>query len=68
MPITNARKKANRKWSDANRGRYWPCYLRFPADDKEAIFTRAESLGVPVSEYIRTLVYRDLSSDGRQKS
>lgn len=63
MPITNARKKANRKWSEANRDRYWPCYLRFPAADKEVIFARAASLGVPVSEYIRSLVYTDLSKN-----
>ena len=62
MPITNACRKANCKWTDANRGRYWQCLVRFPASDKDAVAARAESLGIPVSEYIRTLVYNDLSA------
>ena len=60
MPISNARKKANRKWDEQNRDRYWPCSLRFPAGDKQAIIERASALGLPVSEYIRSLVYADL--------
>ena len=64
MPISNARKKANRKWDESNRDRYWPCYLRFPAADKPVIVARAESLGLTVSEYIRSLVYADLSENG----
>ena len=61
MPISNARKKANRKWDEHNRDRYWPCSVRFPATDKQVIVARAESRGLPVSEYIRSLVYSDLS-------
>ena len=64
MPISNARKKANRKWDESNRDRYWPCYLRFPAADKEVIVARAGSLGLTVSEYIRGLVYADLPENG----
>lgn len=61
MAISVARKKANRKWDEANRDRYWPCLLRFPAADKQVVAARAADLGVPVSEYIRELVYTDLS-------
>ena len=63
MPISNARKKANRKWDEQNRDRYWPCLLRFPAADKPVIVARAGSLGLTVSEYIRGLVYADLSKN-----
>ena len=34
MAITEARKKANHKWDEANRDRYWKCTVRFPAEDK----------------------------------
>lgn len=61
MAISEARKKANRKWDEANHDRYWPCFLRFPASEKPAIHARAAELGLPVSEYIRRLVYADLS-------
>lgn len=64
MPISNARKKANRKWDEQNRDRYWPCLLRFPAADKSVIVARAESLGMTVSEYIRSLVHADLLENG----
>lgn len=60
MPITESRKKANRKWDTANRSRYWQCPVRFPSSDKTAILARASDLGVPVSEYIRNLVYSDI--------
>ncbi len=63
MPVSNARKKANRKWDDSNRDRYWQCLLRFPAADKQVVVARAAQLGVPVSEYIRGLVYSDLGKE-----
>ncbi len=64
MPISNARRKANRKWDEANRDRYWSCMVRFPAEEKERIAARAAQLGVSISEYIRGLVYADLGSAG----
>ena len=62
MPLSESRTKANRKWDEANRDRYWVCYLRFPAADREVIFERASACGLTVSEYIRNLVYTDLSA------
>ena len=62
MPVSESRKKANRKWIEANRGRYWACYLRFPEADREVIFERASALGLTVSDYIRNLVYTDLDA------
>ena len=62
MPITESRKKANRKWDEKNRDRYWHCYLRFPAADRQVISARAESLDLTVSDYIRSLVYADLGN------
>ena len=61
MALSVARKKANRKWNEANRDRYWQCPLRFPAADKRVVVARAADLGIPVSEYIRGLVYTDLT-------
>ncbi len=60
MAISVARKKANRKWDEANRDRYWQCPLRFPVADKQLVVARAAELGVPVAEYIRKLAYADL--------
>ena len=60
MPVSNARKKANRKWDELNRDRYWVCTLRFPAADKQVVIARAAEIGIPVSEYIRNLIYSDL--------
>ena len=60
MPVSNARKKANRKWDESNRDRYWQCPLRFPAADKQVIIARAAALGLPVSKYIMGLVYEDV--------
>ncbi len=62
MPITESRKKANRKWDEANRDRYWECCLRFPAAYRDPVFSRAAELGIPVSEYLRNLVYADLEA------
>ena len=59
MPLSESRKKANRKWTEANRDRYWACYLRFPAADRQVIFERASALDLTVSDYIRNLVYAE---------
>ena len=61
MALSVARKKANRKWYEANRDRYWQCPLRFPAADKRVVVARAADLGIPVSCYIRRLVYTDIN-------
>ena len=57
MAISEARKKANRKWDEANRSRYWQCTVRFPADDKKYLVACAAKEGLPVSEFIRQRVY-----------
>ena len=62
MPISVSRKKANQKWDAANRDRYWQCTARFPASDRDAVTARAAELGLPVSEYIRGLVYADIGA------
>lgn len=61
MPVPNSAKKAHRKWDALNRDRYWQCLVRFPSADKSLITDRASALGIPVSEYIRDLVYADLT-------
>lgn len=57
MAISNARKKANRKWDEANRDRYWKCTVRFPAEDKKYLAAAAAREGIPVAEFIRQHVY-----------
>ena len=61
MPVPVSARKAHRKWDALNRDRYWQCPIRFPSTDREAVTARAAELGLPVSEYIRNLVYADLS-------
>ena len=62
MPPSEAKKRANRKWDEAHRADYWRCTIVFPAQEREAIQARAEELGIPVSEYIRSLIREDLST------
>lgn len=63
MPPSDAQKKAARKWDEANRDRYWRCTIVFPTEEREAISTRAASLGLSVSEYIRGLIRADMESE-----
>ena len=57
MAITEARKKANHKWDEANRDRYWKFTVRFPAEDKKYLVAAAAKEGLSVSEFIRQHVY-----------
>ena len=62
MSLTESRKKANRKWNEAHRYRYWACFVRLPAADRQVIIERASAQGLTVSEYVRGLIYADLSA------
>ena len=57
MAITEARKKANHKWDEANRDRYWKCTVRFRAEDKKYLVAAAAREGIPVAEFVRQHVY-----------
>ena len=57
MAISNARKKANRKWDEANRDRFWKCTVRFPAEDNKYLVAAAAKEGIPVAEFDRQHVY-----------
>ena len=57
MAISEARKKANRKWDEANKDRYWQCTVRFKAEDKKYLLAAAAKEGLSVSEFIRQHVY-----------
>ena len=63
MSLTESRKKANRKWNEAHRDRYWACFVRLPAADRQVIVERASAQGLTVSEYVRGLIYADLSAN-----
>ncbi len=58
-PLTEARKRANRKWDEAHRGDYWRCTIVFPIEEKDQVMQQAEAAGVSLSEYIRQLIAQD---------
>lgn len=59
MPVSEARKKANRKWDEAHRGDYWRCTIVFPVEEREQVQAQAAAHGLTVSEYIRSLIEKD---------
>ena len=61
MAISDAQKKATRKWNEAHRSDYWRCTVMIPAEDKERVLARAADRGQSVSEYIRALIHEDIA-------
>lgn len=57
MPITEARKKANHKWDEANRDRSWKCTVRFPTEDEKYLVAAVAKDGTPVAEFVQQHVY-----------
>lgn len=54
MPLSEARKRANKKWNDENLAvRYDHIHLTLPAGYKERIKASAERQGYSVNELIR---------------
>jgi hypothetical protein len=61
-PISEARKRANKNWNDANmKERYDRIQLVVPKGQREVIKDRAAALGVSVNAYILGLVAADLA-------
>ena len=59
MPVSDARKKANRKWNEAHSVDYWRCTVMIPAEEKQSVLDKAAARGMSISEYIRFLISRD---------
>ena len=59
MAVSEAKKAANRRWDEANRGRYWRATIVFPIEEKEQVMKKAARRGMILSEYIRDLIEKD---------
>lgn len=61
MPISEARKRANKKWNDANlKERYEQINLFVPRGNREVIKKAAETAGVSVNSFIQTAILEKL--------
>lgn len=65
MPISEAKKRANRKWDEENRERFWRATVVFPAEEKAEVMAAAERRGMSFSDYARRLIRDDME---REKS
>lgn len=61
MAVTEAKRKANRKWDEAHRGNYWRCTIVFPAEEKQKIIDKANAANLSISDYVRGLIEKDVS-------
>lgn len=61
MPMSEARKRANKKWNDANMSaRYDRISFFVPAGNHEVIKKSAESAGVSVNSFIQSAILEKL--------
>lgn len=66
-PISEAQKRANKKWNDAHmKERYDRIQLVVPKGKREEIKARASDLGLTVNAYVLRLIDEDLSDDNRR--
>lgn len=60
-PMSEARKRANKNWNDANmKERYDRIQLVVPKGQREVIKDRAAALGLSVNQFISTAILRAL--------
>ena len=52
MAMSEARRRANKKWNDANADRYERINLIVPRGTKERIVTEAKRVGENISQYM----------------
>ncbi len=65
MPISDARRKANKKWNDANmKERYDRIQLVVPKGKKDVIRAHAESKGESVNAFINRAINNLLEREG----
>ena len=68
MPeISEARKRANKKWNDENLNtRYDHIHLALPAGYKDRLKTAAKAEGETVNEYIRNAIDQRIGNEGTE--
>lgn len=65
MAITDAKKKANKKWNDANlKQKYDRIQIVVPSGERELIRARAEAKGMSLNAYVNALIKADTDTDG----
>lgn len=68
MAMSEARKRANAKWDAANKDRYYRPSVLLPAAIKPDIEARVRATKAGgVSDYIRSLVERDIQQQASKK-
>lgn len=64
MPMSEARKRANKKWNDANmKIKYDRISFFVPAGNHEVIKKAAETAGISVNSYIQQAILEKLKLD-----
>lgn len=64
MPMTEAKKRANKKWNEANlRTRYDQINVLIPAGNREVIKKAAESAEISVNAFIQSAILDKLQID-----
>ena len=66
MPISDAKKKSNKKWNDAHlKERYDYINLTVPKGDKTSFQEHAEKHGESLNAFIRRAVARQIEEDNK---
>ena len=69
MPLSEARKRANKKWNDANGAkRYDRIHLVVEKGKKELIKAHAAAYGASVNDFINRAIEEKIERDGADKS
>lgn len=68
MPMSEAKRKANKKWNDANlKEKYDRIQLVVPKGEKESIQTAAQKTGESVNGFIWRLIQAELDRLGVER-
>lgn len=68
MPLSEARKRANKKWNDANMAvKYDHAHLVIPKGDKDVIKAAADAAGQSVNAYILQAVEERMQREQANK-
>lgn len=66
MAISDARKRANKKWNAANADRYERINLLAPKGQKEVIAAAATAAGESISQYMLTATQTRMDNEKRE--
>lgn len=62
MSMSEAKKRANKKWDEANKGRYDRVQLILPSGKRDAIKAVADEQNISTNEFIRRAIDKYLES------